>query len=176
MLAPMVSFHGQGSVRWVLSGFSTLGALALCWGSPVFCCGSYLSLCLFWHVCPWPMETRGQVVYFPSVQKVSLQVWVWQEAPMCVITFFLSEMSLPFTHTVPCLAAFSMRNAWSVPAWTAQWAWWVSPSLLQQRDQLEGILRPLWSGQAVLTSSRYWILLAGGQLPFCDSPWRSFPG
>jgi len=145
MLALMASFRGQDSVKWVLSGFSTLWVLALCWGFHIFCCGSYLSLCLFWHVCPWPVETLGQVVYFPSVQKVSLQVWVWQEAPECVITFFLSEMSLPFTHTGPLpgsIFAPSMRIVCSVLAWTARWAWWVSPSLLKQRDQLEGIIRP----------------------------------
>lgn len=49
-------------------------------------------------------------------------------------------------------------------------------SLLKQRDHLEGIIRPHWGHQTMLTGSRYWILLVGGQLLFCDSPWRSFPG
>lgn len=62
MLALTALFRGQGSVRWVL-----LGSVEGCAFPSV---GVNLVVCMFWRSGLSVLEPRGQVVYFPSGQKV----------------------------------------------------------------------------------------------------------
>lgn len=66
-LIPWTRFCKVGTV-WALD----FGALyTLCKGVLAV---TLTALCLLWHIPLSPMEPQGQVVYFPSAPKVSLQV------------------------------------------------------------------------------------------------------
>lgn len=173
-LIPWTRFCKVGAL-----GSYPLWVLAPCWGSRSFCCGSDLTVCLFWHVCLWPMEPLGQVVYFPSVEKVSLQVCVGQEGPVCVITFFhIWNESCVYTHgylawqhfspvhekCVLCAGLHSLMGQMSFP----------NPA--QAEGPVGGNNQTPWGSPDGADKLRLLHFTSTRAAFVLRSPWRSFPG